>query len=252
MNSKFRPTSGQLALVAALLSLGFALFQEPVPSERKDKPGEVPIDVPDENPIDVPLTPDREFYGATQTLTGQEPFERLVQGLWRLESVVADDWPQQGIDQLGYLLVAKDFMSFEIQAYWDNTVSNAPTDAYETFTAEYQVAPDGRMAARILMGSYIDRSQGTLEWYKSTVPKRFVLTMNGPDTLRLEWQDKRAMNFTRHKAPKRIERDFFGAGTAQAAANSFYNDTSDPEEITLDPEVDPVEEEDPDDDDDDD
>ncbi len=158
----------------------------------------------------------------------------------------AEDWPKEGLDLLGYLLITEHFMSMELQAFWDDTLEDSPRDAFETFTAEYRHDKSGRVEARILMGSYIERDSGRLEWYQSAQPRRFQIRILGKDSLILEWSEDRSMTLTRQLHSQKSQRDFFGGNNPDKLhLDDFYNDEDLFEDDEFDkPEPEPVVEDD--------
>ncbi|MCA9001894.1 MAG: hypothetical protein KDB61_08225 [Planctomycetes bacterium] len=206
-----------LALVAILVPLGLRFWQDPVPEVGDD---------PAPAPVQTPATSDGQFFGSNETGAVALPIQMRIRGAWKLTSIDAPDYPQEGRDLLGYLLITDNFLSMEVQAFWDDTLEDAPNDAFETLTAEYRTTKEGFLEAKILMGSYIDRNKGRLEWYKSERPRRFVATPLGDDGLQLEWKDRNIMTFPRHKPSTTAERDFFGAiDPALSNVESFYEDS---------------------------
>ncbi|MEZ6020226.1 MAG: hypothetical protein R3F17_09015 [Planctomycetota bacterium] len=118
-------------LLATLLPLGWAVFQDgddPEVPPAQDPPVEVP----------VPLDTDGQFFGSAEGEEDGLPLRKAILGCWRAISIEAEGYPSEGIDLLAYLVVTGDFMSLELQAAWDDTLDEAPQDAYETFTARYR------------------------------------------------------------------------------------------------------------------
>ena len=201
-----------------LLPLAWTVSQEPAPKQDPPKPAPK-VD------RDAPLTPDGQFFG-TEALEGEDAsLGKRMKGLWKITEVTSEDWPKEGLDLLGYLLVTEHFMSMELQAYWDETLEDAPGDAFETFTAEFRSDKSGRVEARILLGSYIRRDNGRLEWYQSAQPRRFNVKLLGKDSLLLEWSETRSMTLTRQRHSQKAQRDFFGGlNPDKTQLNDFYND----------------------------
>ncbi len=195
---------------------------------------------------ETPLTPDREFFGTDPLDAEEGNLGKRMSGLWRVQEVTAENWPKEGLDLLGYLLITEHFMSMELQAFWDDTLEDAPRDAFETFTAEYRHDKTGRVEARILMGSYIERDSGRLEWYQSAQPRRFQVRFLGKDSILLEWSEDRTITLTRQMHSQKTQSDFFGGSNPDKLhLDDFYNDADLFEDDNIDkPEPDPIEEDD--------
>ncbi len=197
-----------LGPLLCLLPLGLAALQDPKPSqdptEKKDS------------------FSDDDFYGSEGKTVKTRGMTKKLQGCWKLEGVKSEDYPDRGIDLLGYLLISGPFISLEVQAFWDDTMDEPPEDAFETFIGEFKPVGRSAIEVRILMGSFLDREEGSLEWYQSDKPERFAVELPSADTLVLEWKGKRKMTFRRHRGQAQIDRDFFGANTA-TGDDDFYN-----------------------------
>ena len=209
--SKFRPIH-LLGPLLCLLPLGFSALQDPKPKA---------------GPQEEEIFSDSDFFGSNRQTVRGGSIARNMQGCWKLASIKADDYPSRGIDLLGYLLISGSFMSLEVQAFWDDTLEDPPEDAFETFIGEVNTAGKGAMEVRILMGSFMDRQEGSLEWYQSERPERFSMTLPDNETLIMEWRGKRQMIFRRYRSKSESSSDFFGAAD-KASADDFYDDANDP------------------------
>ena len=218
MKSNWLATMAPAAFTALFVPLALGFWQGGGQGDETPKVDDV------ERDKELPTSPDSVFFGPNEDESGV-PFRKRIQGLWKVSEIIAPDWPKDGLDALGYLLISDHFMSLEIQAHWDDTLENAPRDAFETFTAEYLADRNGRVSAQILMGSFLDRERGSLEWYSSNRPRIFAARLIGRDSLRLDWADTRTMYFTRHLPGSRTSRDFFGVPSqGDVVATDFYNE----------------------------
>jgi hypothetical protein len=211
-----------LGPLLCLIPLGLSVLQDPKLAPLKKSSQEEKV------------YSDDDFFGTSRDVAIEGSLSMGMQGCWKLASIKSVDYPDQGIDLLGYLLISGPFMSLEVQAFWDDTLEEPPEDAFETFIGEVNPSGKKSMEVRILMGSYIDRDEGTLEWYESDRPERFAVTLPDPETLIMEWRGQRQMIFRRYRSQTQASQDFFGTGDA-AGADDFYNDADDPIEEEKEP-----------------
>jgi hypothetical protein len=217
--SKIKPAHW-LGPLLCLLPLGFSVLQDPKPDTERETPAEEDV------------FSDSDFFGTKQGTIKGATLTRGMQGCWKLASIKAEDYPDQGIDLLGYLLISGSFMALEVQAFWDDTLEDPPEDAFETFIGEVSQSEKDTMEVRILMGSFMDRDEGSLEWYQSDRPERFAISQPDADTLFLEWRGQRQMMFLRQRSQAQTALDFFGASEA---IDNFYDQTDDPIEDDMPP-----------------
>ncbi|MFT7679458.1 MAG: hypothetical protein ACI8QC_003460 [Planctomycetota bacterium] len=149
-----------------------------------------------------------DLYGRPASKAGAN-IARRMRGCWRLVELDNPDWPTTGRDLLGFLLVADGFLSFEVQAFWENRTGNVP-DAYQTFTAQFVADKTGKVRTQSLVGSYLDREEGTLEWENPGMPREFEASMPTDSRLEIIWGDNNRMAFERIRKVGPSAASFYG------------------------------------------
>ena len=132
-----------------------------------------------------------------------------MRGCWQITDLDNREWPNAGRDLLGYLLITDGFLSFEVQAFWDTRNQDIP-DAYQTFLSRFTVDRTGKVLSESLIGSFLDREQGSLEWENPGLPREFVAVMPNDSTLEIEWGNGSRMTFARLTGARTTTASFFG------------------------------------------
>lgn len=132
-----------------------------------------------------------------------------MRGCWQITELDNREWPAAGRDLLGFLVVTDGFLAFEIQAYWEARSEEIP-DAYQTFFSRYTVDKSGTVRSESLIGSFLDREQGNLEWENPGFPREFTLAMPSNSVLELEWANGGRMIFNRLEGSGKSTASFFG------------------------------------------
>lgn len=132
-----------------------------------------------------------------------------MRGCWALTDLDNREWPSAGRDLLGYLLVTDGFLAFEVQAFWETRLEEIP-DAYQTFIARFAADKTGKVRSESLVGSFLDRVQGTLEWEDPGLPREFEAVMPSDSRLELVWGNNSRMTFERIPGLNNTAASFYG------------------------------------------
>lgn len=132
-----------------------------------------------------------------------------MRGCWALTDLDNREWPAAGRDLLGYLLVTDGFLAFEVQAFWETRLDEIP-DAYQTFIARFSADKTGKVRSESLVGSFLDRVQGTLEWEDPGLPREFEAVMPSDSRLELIWGNNSRMTFERIQGQNNTAASFYG------------------------------------------
>lgn len=157
---------------------------------------------------DPESSPELDLYGRPARKAGANISKRM-QGCWRLTALDNREWPSSGRDLLGFLLVSDGFLSFEVQAFWESRLEDVP-DGYQTFMAKFVADKTGKVRTQSLVGSYLDREEGTLEWEVPGMPREFKATMPTNSRLELLWGNNSRMTFERVRRNGTTTASFFG------------------------------------------
>ncbi len=132
-----------------------------------------------------------------------------MRGCWLLTDLDNREWPTAGRDLLGYLLVTDGFLAFEVQAFWETRLQEIP-DAFQTFIARFAADKTGKVRSESLVGSFLDREQGTLEWEDPGLPREFEAVMPSNSRLELIWGNNSRMTFERLPGINNTAASFYG------------------------------------------
>jgi hypothetical protein len=207
-----------LTLLLATL-VAHAALQDPFgrPTDAPVTPG-----LQDENPApgEDSVEP-RDIFGRARTGKNSSLARELV-GCWQVFDLKFDGLVEDNREELGYLIVGKEFMAFELQVSWQWTRDQVP-DAFQTFMGEYRLEPGGRIHMTSLIGSYLDDQGFQLEWERPGDERLFHVEMPTPNMLELHFENGGRVSFVRkrrsaldslifgEKEPKEsVERDVLG------------------------------------------
>lgn len=172
-------------------------------------PWAAPSSAPEASAIQDPETShELDLYGRPARKASADIAKRM-QGCWRLTALDNREWPSAGRDLLGFLLVSDGFLSFEVQAFWESRAENVP-DGYQTFLAQFVADKTGKVRTQSLVGSYLDREEGSLEWEAPGMPREFEATMPSDSRLELLWGNESRMTFERVRRNSPTAASFYG------------------------------------------
>jgi len=153
---------------------------------------------------------ERDLFGRVRTKPGRShPFL----GAWQLVALEAKGYPSQGMEPNGFLLVADDFLAFEMHVSWDpNVAGEELIEGFQTFMAEYSLLGGAVLRCRTLIGSYLEEEDDELEWEPAGMGREFLMELKG-GFLTLTWDQTDSMTFARRKAGGGGGENIFGRAT---------------------------------------
>lgn len=188
-------TSATLLLATLLPLAANAALQDPFgrPTDTPEVPGlqdEMPA--PGEEKVEP-----RDIFGRARTGKNSSLARELV-GCWQVFELKFDGLAEDNREELGYLLVGKEFMSFELQVSWQWTRDQVP-DAYQTFMGEYRLEPGGRIRMTSLIGSILAADGLQLEWTRPGQERIFHVEMPTPNMLELHFENGGRVSLVRKR-----------------------------------------------------
>lgn len=176
---------------ATLFSLSLAVlclcaaFQQPTP--------------PEEQPAKPTPTPG--IKAAIQKLTDE------MQGAWVLKSIESPTIQKERRREIGYLLVADNYFSFELHISWNAADDHQGPITSLSGTHAFEIDERMDMTARQVIGSTID-DQGVVVWEQPGRVRQYAVSCLG-NTLRLTREDSAVFEFER-AAGTTGPRDIYG------------------------------------------
>ncbi len=147
----------------------------------------------------------RDIFGRLRK-TKHNPFK----GAWQLVDLEIDGYPPQGRSEAGFLLIADEFLAFELQATWDEFVTGVILDdGYQSFIAEYLLEGGNTLLCRTLIGSFIDEETNVLDFEPRGIEREFEVRMED-DFLVLRWGESDQLTFGRRLPGRWVQQDIFG------------------------------------------
>ncbi len=155
-----------------------------------------PLPPPQPKPV-PPLSPTKS----------PNPVLDAMQGAWRLTKLESLTINKEGLTEVGYLLVAGDYFSFELHMGW--TLPNGATAnrTYQSGTHRFEVDDNYKMSTSSLIGSTSDQ-KGMVLFEQPGHRREYTVDCTG-DTLTLKRDDSMTFTFERLE-DKRPKRDFYG------------------------------------------
>lgn len=155
---------------------------------------------PEEEPPVKP-TPTPGTKAAIQKLTDE------MQGAWVLRNIDSPTIEKARRREIGYLLVADNYFSFELHISWNSADDRLGPRTSLSGTHKFDIDERMELTARQVIGSTID-DQGVVVWEQPGRVRKYTVSCSG-DKLRLTREDAAVFEFER--APESTgPRDIYG------------------------------------------
>lgn len=146
----------------------------------------------------------------TPTRGGKRAITEVVtemQGAWRLESFDTPGLDRERRQQIGFLLVAGKYFSFELHVSWLTNAERIAQRTSQTGTYKFEIDERMELTAFQVIGSTID-DQGVVVWESPNRMRKYTVSCSG-DKLDLTREDGTRFTFSR-LVDSQTPRDIFG------------------------------------------
>lgn len=130
-----------------------------------------------------------------------------MQGAWRLTSMDSPTLDKQSRTDVGYLLVAGSYFSFELHFGWTSADGTSTKRSFQSGTHHFEVDDRSRMTANSVIGSIID-DDGRVLFEQPGRKREYAVDCMGSH-MKLKRDDGMTLEFER-MIDTRAKRDFYG------------------------------------------
>lgn len=133
-----------------------------------------------------------------------------ILGVWRLVEFEAPNLRPQKRVQVGYLLIADDFLSFECHIGWNDGDGSREATTFFTGTHEYDLRDDGVLELTQLIGTTMDPTGPTPVFDPVGRKRQYKVKSKGALLVLERQSDAQRFTFERHAASGQGGLDFYG------------------------------------------
>jgi len=120
-----------------------------------------------------------------------------ILGAWRLTSFETPNLKREQREQVGYLLVADDFLSLECHIGWMNDAGARAASTFFSGTHSYELRGDSVLVMTSLIGSTMDPNGSTPVFEPVGRKREYKVKFNGARLVLLREKDQQSFQFER-------------------------------------------------------
>lgn len=138
----------------------------------------------------------------------REALARDLQGAWQLTELETKELRELSRGDVGYLLVAGEYLSFEAHSGWTDSTGQRTWSTFFSGTHRFEVQAAGVLRLSSLIGTQVNPDTGRPQFDLPGRPREYRAEISGSTLTLLRGEDGQRFTFTRLGGTEKY--DFFG------------------------------------------